>query len=81
MFIGDSDADIQAGLEANVHTIGVKWFPNAQTLTFSKQPDAYFDDITEFVNYVERQIDNLLHCCTENTAVFMFIIERKINIF
>lgn len=23
---GDSDADIQAGLEANVHTIGVKWF-------------------------------------------------------
>ncbi|MGX4670865.1 hypothetical protein JNUCC74_17085 [Cerasibacillus sp. JNUCC 74] len=59
---GDSDADIQAGLEANVHTIGIKWFPNAQTLTFSKQPDAYFDDITEFVNYVERQGSTNIPC-------------------
>lgn len=31
MFVGDSEADIQAGLEENVYTVGVKWFPAYQT--------------------------------------------------
>lgn len=39
MFVGDSEADIQAGLEANVHTVGVKWFLTYQTDTFIRQPD------------------------------------------
>ncbi|WML50486.1 HAD family hydrolase [Neobacillus sp. PS3-34] len=49
LFIGDSDADIQAGKQANVHTIGVQWLPNYQTLEFSVQPNQIFSSISEFI--------------------------------
>jgi pyrophosphatase PpaX len=32
MFIGDSDADIQAGKQANVYTVGVQWLPEYQSI-------------------------------------------------
>lgn len=49
MFIGDSDADIEAGKKANVHTIGVQWLPNFQTQTFSIQPDQRVSRVGEFI--------------------------------
>lgn len=49
IFLGDSDADILAGKQANVHTIGVHWLPNFQTIEFSVQPDEVFSDISEFL--------------------------------
>jgi len=49
IFIGDSDADIEAGKEAHVHTIGVQWLADYQTASFSIQPDAYFDKIQQFL--------------------------------
>ncbi|MFJ7826729.1 HAD family hydrolase [Psychrobacillus sp. NPDC096623] len=49
VFLGDSDADILAGKQANVHTIGVHWLPNYQTLEFSVQPDQMFGSVNEFI--------------------------------
>ncbi|MDQ0160634.1 phosphoglycolate phosphatase/pyrophosphatase PpaX [Alkalibacillus salilacus] len=49
IFLGDSDADILAGKQANIHTIGVQWLPNYQTLEFGVQPDQMLSNINEFV--------------------------------
>ena len=48
IYIGDSDADIIAGLQANVYTIGVQWLPEYQTSEFSVQPDLIIKSIKEF---------------------------------
>jgi pyrophosphatase PpaX len=52
IFLGDSDADILAGKQANVHTIGVHWLPNFQTIEFSVQPDEVLRDISEFLPFI-----------------------------
>ncbi|MBS4220522.1 HAD family hydrolase [Bacillus sp. FJAT-49711] len=54
VFLGDSDADILAGKRSNVHTIGVKWLPNYQTLEFSVQPDQMFYTVNEFIQSLEN---------------------------
>ncbi|WP_322741825.1 HAD family hydrolase [Fictibacillus phosphorivorans] len=50
IFLGESDADIKAGQDANVYTIGVQWLPNYQTVEFKIQPDKIF-----------YKIDDLMH--------------------
>ncbi|WP_078579947.1 HAD family hydrolase [Salipaludibacillus agaradhaerens] len=52
MFIGDSDADIHAGVKANVLTIGVQWLPNYQTSAFSIEPHLSFKSVSEFTKFV-----------------------------
>ncbi|MFD1738646.1 HAD family hydrolase [Bacillus salitolerans] len=54
IFLGDSDADIQAGRQANVHTIGVQWLPNYQTLEFSVQPDQKISSVKEFIQSLTK---------------------------
>lgn len=54
VFLGDSDADILAGKQANVHTIGVQWLPNYQTLEFSVQPDQMFSRVDEFIQSLTK---------------------------
>lgn len=49
MFIGDSDADIQAGLQAKVYTIGAQWLPDYQTKEFNYEPDAVYDSVSDFI--------------------------------
>lgn len=49
IFLGDSDADIQAGLRAEVLTIGVQWLPNIQTSQFSDQPDEIYEQVDQFM--------------------------------
>ncbi|WP_079508757.1 HAD family hydrolase [Mesobacillus jeotgali] len=49
VFLGDSDADIMAGLQANVKTIGVHWLPNYQTVEFSIQPNKIYTNIKDFI--------------------------------
>jgi pyrophosphatase PpaX len=56
MFIGDSDADIEAGKKANVHTIGVQWLPNFQTQTFSIQPDQRVSRVGEFIELLTSEM-------------------------
>jgi pyrophosphatase PpaX len=55
IFLGDSDADILAGKQANVHTIGVQWLPNYQTLEFSVQPDRNFSNVKEFIQSIPNR--------------------------
>ena len=54
IFLGDSDADILAGKEANVHTIGVQWLPNYQTLEFSVQPDEKLCNVKKFIESLKN---------------------------
>jgi pyrophosphatase PpaX len=54
IFIGDSDADILAGLQAEVQTIGVQWLPTYQTLEFSRQPNQIYRSINEFLLTMEK---------------------------
>ncbi|MEW4225809.1 HAD family hydrolase [Rossellomorea marisflavi] len=49
VFIGDSNADILAGKEANVYTIGVQWLPNYQSNEFEVQPDRILKRVDEFI--------------------------------
>jgi pyrophosphatase PpaX len=54
IFLGDSDADILAGKQANIHTIGVQWLPNYQTLEFGVQPDQMLSSIHEFIQALKN---------------------------
>lgn len=56
MFIGDSDADIHAGIQANVFTIGVQWLPDYQTLAFSIQPHSAFNSVSEFIDFFNKGV-------------------------
>jgi pyrophosphatase PpaX len=52
IFLGDSDADILAGKQANIHTIGVQWLQNYQTIEFSVQPDEFYSNISDFNQFL-----------------------------
>ncbi|QDP39881.1 HAD family hydrolase [Radiobacillus deserti] len=54
MFIGDSNADIQAGKEAGVTTVGVHWLEHVQTKEFNLEPDQYFESIKEFKEWIKK---------------------------
>lgn len=52
VFLGDSEADIIAGKEAGVFTIGVQWLPNIQTNEFKTQPDAIYSSVKGFLRFL-----------------------------
>ena len=54
LFIGDSDADILAGMEAGIVTVSVQWLPDFQTLEFSAAPSFHFLTVTDFKEALER---------------------------
>lgn len=56
MFIGDSNADIEAGKRAGVLTIGVQWLSESQTKDFSLIPDHLFLSVKEFEQYLECSV-------------------------
>lgn len=56
IFVGDSDADIIAGMQANVFTIGVQWLPEYQTAIFSEQPNLFMNSVTEFEDYIKAGV-------------------------
>jgi pyrophosphatase PpaX len=56
VFLGDSDADIMAGKQANVYTIGVQWLPNYQSIEFSVQPDEIYSNINEFLPFISESM-------------------------
>lgn len=53
IYIGDSDADVVAGVQANVYTIGVQWLPEYQTSAFSEQPDSIIKTVMEFKRFLK----------------------------
>ncbi|HLR65576.1 MAG TPA: HAD family hydrolase [Virgibacillus sp.] len=48
VYLGDSNADILAGKQAGVFTIGVNWLPNYQTPEFEVKPDQLHSSVDEF---------------------------------
>lgn len=56
VYVGDSEADIEAGLRANVHTAGVKWLPNYQPSEFSVEPDYIFESVTDLKKLLEEGV-------------------------
>ncbi|MFJ7886796.1 HAD family hydrolase [Lysinibacillus xylanilyticus] len=52
MYVGDSDADIQAGIEANVHTVGVRWLQDYQASEFNIKPNSFFNRVNHFINFL-----------------------------
>jgi pyrophosphatase PpaX len=58
IFIGDSDADIHAGFQANVFTIGVHWLPDYQSLDFAMEPNAVFKHVIEFIDFLKAGMPN-----------------------
>lgn len=48
MFVGDSEADIVAGVSAGVLTIGVQWLDDYQTGEFNTQPNQIMKEIKDF---------------------------------
>ncbi|WP_261129784.1 HAD family hydrolase [Bacillus sp. Marseille-Q3570] len=53
MFIGDSNADIEAGLAANVHTAAVQWLPDYQTSQFDSNPDSIYKSVKQFLESLD----------------------------
>ncbi|WP_404457254.1 HAD family hydrolase [Oceanobacillus kapialis] len=49
MFIGDSNADMEAGKRAGLFTAGVQWLPEFQSSKFSVEPDQMYQKVSEFV--------------------------------
>nr|WP_157332614.1 HAD family hydrolase [Paenibacillus lutrae] len=54
IFIGDSDADIQAGIQANVYTVGVNWLPDYTAPEFTYKPDYSVHSVSEFIDFVTQ---------------------------
>jgi pyrophosphatase PpaX len=58
VFAGDSDGDINAGLDAGVETVGALWLPNVQQTSFDRQPDRIFKDAGEFLTFCLDKIED-----------------------
>lgn len=54
VMIGDNISDIQAGKNAGVKTIAVKWSPKGYAAMKALQPDLMIDTMDEIINYIER---------------------------
>lgn len=55
LYVGDSNADIQAGKEAGVRVGGVHWFEVVQTRHFAVEPDVLFTSPGQLLEYVGAQ--------------------------
>lgn len=51
MFIGDSDADILAGQQAKVFTVGVCWLPDYKPVKLTCRPDHFAESIRDFMDF------------------------------
>ncbi|KGX91834.1 HAD family hydrolase [Pontibacillus marinus] len=56
MFIGDSDADIEAGLRAGITTAGVHWLPNYTPNEFLVEPHYMFEHVCDLKKWLEAYI-------------------------
>lgn len=50
LYVGDSQADIEAGIRARVKTAGVNWLDNSHGSEFSIKPDYQFSSISDFIS-------------------------------
>jgi HAD superfamily hydrolase (TIGR01509 family) len=57
VFVGDSNADIQAGKAADMRTYGVQWLSTYQSAHFEKEPDFIFTHIDQFRELLESELN------------------------
>src|SRR5690606_5415798 len=50
LFVGDSNADIEAGRRANIRTVGVNWLNHSHGSTFVIKPDYEYSSIHKFID-------------------------------
>ncbi|WP_018924859.1 HAD family hydrolase [Salsuginibacillus kocurii] len=55
MFFGDSDADMEAGLEAGLITVGVQWLPHPQTKTYEYEPHYTLQSVQEGMQFFKEE--------------------------
>lgn len=56
VYVGDNLTDIQAGKNAGVKTIGVKWSPKGYEHLLALNPDLMIDEMQEIIPYIEGVI-------------------------
>lgn len=54
VFVGDSEADMGAGLAAGVFTVGAHWLEHVQTPHFQAKPDLYVTKTEQLLDYLEQ---------------------------
>ncbi|AHX21656.1 MULTISPECIES: HAD family hydrolase [Bacillus cereus group] len=54
--VGDSDADIAAGLQANIYTVGVQWMTSQQNLEFTVEPHRILKNISDFSDFIKQKV-------------------------
>jgi pyrophosphatase PpaX len=54
LYVGDSNADIEAGVRAQVRTVGVNWLENSHGSRFQIKPDYEYNNISSFVEEIIR---------------------------
>lgn len=54
-YVGDNVTDIQAGKNAGIKTVGVKWSPKGYVLIEKEHPDLLINDYQEFINYIKEK--------------------------
>lgn len=52
VFVGDSNADIEAGARANVKTVGVNWLNHSHGKDFLIKPDFEYANIIDFITEI-----------------------------
>lgn len=51
-YVGDNITDIQAGKNAGIKTVGVKWSPKGYDLLEKENPDLLIDNFEQLVSYI-----------------------------
>lgn len=54
VYVGDNTSDIQAGQNAGVYTVGVKWTPKGTEAIEAMHPDLMIDEMKDLLEFVER---------------------------
>ncbi|UHA75995.1 HAD family hydrolase [Paenibacillus sp. 481] len=56
VFVGDSNADILAGMAAGIRTYGVQWLSTSQSLVYDVLPDRIFMRVADFRELLAEEI-------------------------
>lgn len=54
-YVGDNVTDIQAGKNAKVKTVGVKWSPKGYDLIQKENPDLLINNYQELIDYIKEK--------------------------
>lgn len=55
VFLGDSNADIRAGISAGVQTYAVQWLSTYQSTAYEVEPNAIFKHTSEFIHLLKEK--------------------------